>query len=529
LTHPHTAALRNLRVGVELDQHNLDDGQAKLDALDAAIAIMNGCSNSRNPLMVASEASPVYVDAGHLREVLAGNDMPVSMSTTPAHGMVPLVAASDSDPWHTAVLNECMRIEGAYIEADPAKTVASLIDWHVKNGSEAGAVPVARQWPKVTGAGRDVGNPQSVVVYMDRMPTDQEMRLVMWALSGEPSPPAPVEAGAVPLTDDQDAQVRLMQWHGGAGLLWDVYAFGKWSKRVVSPLDWDAHTVYLDMVRAGYAKHIELRLVSSSNNANPDDPNAAPSDVPAQQEPEWIDGPHDIEQGMMRNPKYVAPAAQGDERARFDAWWKYQHETAANRLDGDDYMIFVDPKDQYQSCWNAALSRQPSAPASAEPMVPLIIEYDPGYPEIVAFGTQMQMDRLKKWLDKLFAMRRIQQAGALPELPAPITKSRKQQRNGSYLVFDAYDVDQMMAYARAALAAAKPKGRQPSAEDGERLSDDECIAVYHALDEFGRNVDHYEYGLPMLGVDDRQAEALQTIRAAINAARAQLAAGDANG
>ncbi|MFM0330690.1 hypothetical protein [Paraburkholderia strydomiana] len=64
---------------------------------------------------------------------------------------------------------------------------------------------------------------------------------------------------------------RLMEWRGGAGLLWDVYAFGKWSKRIVSPIEWDAHTVYLDMVRAGYAKHIELRLVSSSNSARPDD------------------------------------------------------------------------------------------------------------------------------------------------------------------------------------------------------------------------------------------------------------------
>jgi hypothetical protein len=26
-------------------------------------------------------------------------------------------------------------------------------------------------------------------------------------------------------------------------------------------------------------------------------------------EPEWVDDPHDIEQGMMRNPKYVAPVA----------------------------------------------------------------------------------------------------------------------------------------------------------------------------------------------------------------------------
>lgn len=37
--------------------------------------------------------------------------------------------------------------------------------------------------------------------------------------------------------------------------------------------------------------------------------------APAPQ-PEWIDDPHDIEQGMMRNPKYVAPVA--DERAAFE-------------------------------------------------------------------------------------------------------------------------------------------------------------------------------------------------------------------
>ena len=41
---------------------------------------------------VAGEAT-VYLDAGHLREVLAGNDMPVSASAEPGHGMVPLHAA----------------------------------------------------------------------------------------------------------------------------------------------------------------------------------------------------------------------------------------------------------------------------------------------------------------------------------------------------------------------------------------------------------------------------------------------------
>lgn len=43
-----------------------------------------------------------------------------------------------------------------------------------------------------------------------------------------------------------------------------------------------------------------------------------------------------------------------------------------------------------------------------EGWVPLTIEYEPGYPEDVAFGPQRMMDRLKKWLDKYFALRAVQ-------------------------------------------------------------------------------------------------------------------------
>jgi hypothetical protein len=42
--------------------------------------------------------------------------------------------------------------------------------------------------------------------------------------------------------------------------------------------------------------------------------------------------------------------------------------------------------------------------AQSEPMIPLRMEWESGYPEDVAFGSQRQMDRLKKWLDKYFAM-----------------------------------------------------------------------------------------------------------------------------
>jgi hypothetical protein len=148
--------------------------------------------------------------------------------------------------------------------------------------------------------------------------------------------PAPAAQG-----DALGAQVRLMQWHGGAGLLWDMYAFGKWSKRIVGPLDWDAHAVYLDMQRAGYAKHIELRLVSSSNSAKPEEPNAA---TPARE----ICG---------------KPAAQGDERAL--------EELARNAVGQGHSIDWTDPANLgitavdrawFKKGYRAALARQPSAP-----------------------------------------------------------------------------------------------------------------------------------------------------------------------
>lgn len=52
--------------------------------------------------------------------------------------------------------------------------------------------------------------------------------------------------------------------------------------------------------------------------------------------------------------------------------------------------------------------------AAGQGWIPLRIEYEPGYPEDVAFGTQRQMDRLKKWLDKHLANLAAQAAPVSP-------------------------------------------------------------------------------------------------------------------
>lgn len=58
-------------------------------------------------------------------------------------------------------------------------------------------------------------------------------------------------------------------------------------------------------------------------------------------------------------------------------------------------------------------------PAQPQELVILRMEWEPGYPEDVASGTQRQMDRLKKWLDKYFAL--IQQPAQPPAKRKPLT------------------------------------------------------------------------------------------------------------
>ncbi|MAB24931.1 MAG: hypothetical protein CMK78_11370 [Pseudomonadales bacterium] len=72
-------------------------------------------------------------------------------------------------------------------------------------------------------------------------------------------------------------------------------------------------------------------------------------------------------------------------------------------LSGGDAVLRVKALEQQIAALEAEkVGRQQAVPSG---WVPLLIEYDPGYPEEVAFGPQRMMDRLKIWLDKYFAMR----------------------------------------------------------------------------------------------------------------------------
>lgn len=62
----------------------------------------------------------------------------------------------------------------------------------------------------------------------------------------------------------------------------------------------------------------------------------------------------------------------------------------------------------YGEVWSAMLAAAPQPPQKTQAMpagwVPLHIEWEHGYPEDVAYGPPIMMERLKKWLDKHFAV-----------------------------------------------------------------------------------------------------------------------------
>jgi hypothetical protein len=56
--------------------------------------------------------------------------------------------AEQANPWHDAVLAECMSIETAYAEADPVGTVKRLIDWHVETALQEVAAGLSTLSPQ---------------------------------------------------------------------------------------------------------------------------------------------------------------------------------------------------------------------------------------------------------------------------------------------------------------------------------------------------------------------------------------------
>ena len=99
----------------------------------------------------------------------------------------------------------------------------------------------------------------------------------------------------------------------------------------------------------------------------------------------------------------VASAALPDEREAFEAMMRSQTFDSLKRLSDGSY-------ESYEArvgwlAWNVRAShgRAPAGATLPDGWVPLMLTHEGQYPEEVAYGPQIMMDRLGKWLGKYFA------------------------------------------------------------------------------------------------------------------------------
>lgn len=366
-------------------------------------------------------------------------------------------------------------LRDAKIEAILREFVSEPID-HERNmarkiwaaASEAGAVPALTPSPGLRRAYQEVFNgaappaqpEKQAALAVGRVRHFQYSGIARNGFSQEPelfdgAPILPDGAllYAYPPTPSQqagaDAPTRLMQWHDGAGLLWDVYAFGKWLHRVVSPLNWDAHAVYLDLQRAGYASHIDVQLVSPSNTAAPaaqgDELSGNPGEL--NQQPSGNSGELDAQGGKGVVKRHTLQShMQGDDRAVLSTVRFL--DSGIVQMDRSDY---------------DALSRQPSAAASVGNVK--LSEGDTVYYGDQVSGASLRYHSRDQIIEYANAcvladrQKRAQDGAKLCEhLRFAVTVLEENRQRIGYVPGSPIDV--RVREARAALAAAKPEGQK---------------------------------------------------------------------
>lgn len=106
--------------------------------------------------------------------------------------------------------------------------------------------------------------------------------------------------------------------------------------------------------------------------------------------------------------------------------------------------------------------------------------------------------------------------------PAPVTTSDAERAAREALakilgvpkttMSDGKALKEIIRIARQELAREVHVGVDDEAVPAVTLSDAQCSAIYYSLDKFGRDLDHYDYGLPLLSDDGHKEEVFKIIR-----------------
>lgn len=250
------------------------------------------------------------------------------------------------------------------------------------------------------------------------------------------------------------------------------------------------------------------------------------------------------------------PAVDAGEKETFEQWWSQQQAVAKERLPGDDFlMLDEDNKSQYEAAFNAGqrLASREEAPAESAPAAEA---FSP------AFGNDLlHSSRLHELWAKCAPTPKGDAAGELKWQLGFFT-AKVQEEVQAALAADPATVAQPVALfddlklsnttaphtavsapvAWLHYAAKKPSLRRvdfhsapgvveqangwktiplgPIAAAAQRcpsqgcaLSDVQCREIYWSLDKFGREIDNYDFGLPMLSFEDREEQVFKIIRA----------------
>lgn len=151
--------------------------------------------------------------------------------------------------------------------------------------------------------------------------------------------------------------------------------------------------------------------------------------------------------GQATAAKGVAYAALPDEREAFESWLRSVWTAGYGCPKFDSGKYVHGEAQRFWECWQARTSHG-QAPAGAtlpDGWVPLTITHEGQHPEEVAYGPQIMMDRLGKWLGKYFAQAAQAADSVTAPAPPPECETESEKRAFAFGWFKALESERMKA------------------------------------------------------------------------------------
>lgn len=220
------------------------------------------------------------------------------------------------------------------------------------------------------------------------------------------------------------------------------------------------------------------------------------------------------------------PRFRGDQSEKVKAlyWWQARAALASATVADHGFKIWKNSDNAWWNCrarlgvggqgltpeeavrdWAARNGAKESAPVAGEAQAGDYVQSVPGH-----------CDRIV-WRGQYYAL----PLDAAPQASAEDVRLRELLvRCQAWMLSSEHDRPNMLIALIQDALQSQPQADKDGGQQRAEVAEAQCVAVYQALDEFGRDIDMYEFGLPYLGVDNRQQKVVEIIRAALSATQA---------